>query len=741
MGTRLNRRVMWTVASLAAWLMFTAAQAGAADDCCGRLRTCAERRSPMDDYDSDCDNTESGRPAYQRTDNALLLAARYGRVGLVKQLLSEGAPVDTKGGLDQTALMEAAQNGHVAVVRLLVRRGADINAKDDISQTALMLAAGKGHVRVVTALLKRGADVNARSGFGTTALMEAIRECRLDVAKALVDGGADINATDKRGTSILMQEVRKGNGETVELLLRYGADCNIRDKGGDYALKIALRNGDRELASLLGRHGATSDEPPLVLASYLGIAGEVERLLRQGADVNTADKFYGRTALMWAAEQGNEKVVGLLLDKGADVNAKSPEGWTALMSAAMGGDPEVVRRLLDKGADVQAEDAFHRRSGLAWAFDDPFFDELMDLLRERGAVLSLHLAAGLGDLKAVHRLIREGADVNAKEGNGATPLMRAAATGNLEIVRLLLDTGADPNAKDEGGRTALMKVSSDHPEVALLLVVRGAQGDSARTVHERKVEAMAQEGGEGLDEYFREYHEASMKLGHDKQLHSGAFSLAFSCPKNGELERTCLSDAFEPGREVVLFPDQASCVTKTGTSFDHDHFRVIVRSTVLEKNGQCPNDYQGVAVVGKDPVKVRLIPREEAPVLVPEDVASRAWVLIETGEPLQPPWPWTGLSLSVIRSTGRSLFVFGSDDGTDGGLVLEAHGTMTRLDGWCTSRHVFFTVEDKLHLAYINSCCGCDWRYLVVYDLSEVTPKKAYVRRIPGIDPNATSNR
>ena len=86
----------------------------------------------------------------------------------------------------------------------------------------------------------------------------------------------------------------------------------------------------------------------------------------------------------------------------------------------------------------------------------------------------LRRAASNGDVASVHKLITEGADVNAQDNHGYTALISAASKGNLEIVRLLLDANADPNLQTSFGATALSLASAHHPEVVRMLLVAGA---------------------------------------------------------------------------------------------------------------------------------------------------------------------------------------------------------------------------------------------------------------------------
>src|SRR3989338_5994357 len=78
-----------------------------------------------------------------------------------------------------------------------------------------------------------------------------------------------------------------------------------------------------------------------------------------------------------------------------------------------------------------------------------------------GCATPLQMAARSGDIEAAHKLIEQGADVNAKDNNGQTPLHWAASNGNKEAAELLISKGADVNAKDNNGQTPLHWVASN----------------------------------------------------------------------------------------------------------------------------------------------------------------------------------------------------------------------------------------------------------------------------------------
>ena len=141
------------------------------------------------------------------------------------------------------------------------------------------------------------------------------------------------------------------------------------------------------------------------------------------------------------------------LAKGTDVNTKDARGSTLLMHAAAAGSPEAVKLLLESGADVNA----------------------------KNEVDATALILGAGNAEKARMLVEKGADVNAHSKLGRTPLMIAAGCdGCAATVKLLLDKGADPNAKDKQGNTPLAAASwGDISESVKLLLAKGAGADVA----------------------------------------------------------------------------------------------------------------------------------------------------------------------------------------------------------------------------------------------------------------------
>jgi cytohesin len=183
-----------------------------------------------------------------------------------------------------------------------------------VSVSKLLEATISGDVKSVKKLLKEGADPNVRDEKGRTPLHHAVKDNRLDIVKLLVESGADVNAPDNYGLTPLHYAVHSGYEKLVDFLLRHGADPNAKDIGGYTPLHISAFEGHPATIILPLELGDSSEEPE----TYMRIA---KLLIKSGADVNMKNNG-GRTPLHAAVLRNRIDIVRLLLESGADPNAR-----------------------------------------------------------------------------------------------------------------------------------------------------------------------------------------------------------------------------------------------------------------------------------------------------------------------------------------------------------------------------------------------------------------------------------
>ena len=181
---------------------------------------------------------------------------------------------------------------------------------------------------------------------------------------------------------------------------------------------------------------------PLYYASSVGLYKLVRILLNKGADVNAPGGLY-HNALQAASAGGYSRVVSELLENGADINASGRNFGNALQAASLKGHDHVVQMLLEKGADVNASGG---RYGNA-----------------------LQAASIGGHTHVVQMLLEKGADVNASGGRFGNALRAALfgdttqaawSKGHVHVMKMLLQKGADVNALSENDRNTLQSALS-----------------------------------------------------------------------------------------------------------------------------------------------------------------------------------------------------------------------------------------------------------------------------------------
>jgi ankyrin repeat protein len=438
-------------------------------------------------------------------------AAKNSDKAALRLLLKPGVNVNASQGDGTTALHWASYRDDLEAADLLIRAGANVNAVNDLGVTPLWAASQNGSVAMVRKLLAAGANPNAKLESGETLVMTAARAGKADVLELLLAKGADPNARGIRGQTALMWAAAQQHPEATKVLLAHKADLNARSDVWTQLWQTAPEQDvhpDYQVNVKLG------GDTPLLFAARAGDLESAKLLVAAGANVND-ESAYGTSAAVLATHSGNVELLRFLLDKDANPNA-STAGYTALHAAILRANPAAVAVLLEHGADANAKlraSTPVRRESQDYYFHPAFV----------GAT-PFWLAARFGQPETMRLLAQHGADPSfvqdvtiwgrrgknseyAKVKPGAiTPLMAALGMGRgagfraappnerepraLECVKVAVEAGAPINAADADGRTALENATAmGYKSVVEYLTSKGAKLDHpARPLRREPVE-------------------------------------------------------------------------------------------------------------------------------------------------------------------------------------------------------------------------------------------------------------
>lgn len=404
-------------------------------------------------------------PVVQEDDVWTLM--QKGETDKVKQLFQgkmDPRSTDEKG---RTPLLRAAELRDAPLVSFFITLGTPVDQPDNGGRRALAIACAQNDPETVKNLVAGGANIFLKSSATDPSPAEQAFSQGGSLLSALMTKDT-VRARSPDGETLLSMAVQRGNLEAVQSILALGAVVNERDGAGKTALDRAYEHGDSYqhalIAEVLVKAGGLSNNQ-----AYAYFAPAVRTW---NYNLRYSD---GLTPLHYAAREGQGGFVTLLLERGAEINAKSASGSTPLQEAVRTGQIGIMKQLLAKGADTNIRDA-------------------------KGNT-ALHIVLPLQVRKeGIALLLSHGAKPNIRDDHGDSPLQIAIDLNmGVEIEKMLIDAGADVNNRNVEGKTPLhTAVEQDRMEYIPLLLQRGADIFATDTVGNTPFDGALQKNGEAL---------------------------------------------------------------------------------------------------------------------------------------------------------------------------------------------------------------------------------------------------
>ena len=325
--------------------------------------------------------------------------------------------------------------------------------RDTTWADALTILAARDRDDLVTAIVGAGIDPDRQNSQGSTALRNAILAEAENAVAALVSLGADVT-TERDGLTATAMAEATGNDAIMRLLETSGEFSDAT------RLAIAAQTGDLDRIEALLANGTDVNArdaggyTPILHASLAGHVDAVLVLSERGGQVEAASSE-GLTSFGVLVMAGGTEIVGELLSRGANPNHKM-NGIPVLSLAVVAGDDAMVELLLERGADSALASEDGATPGmLAMSLGRSDLARRLGGIPEPAPAADFMAAVNDGDVDAVKRLLAEGEDPNQTADNGMPSIVIAAGNGDRGTVNALLWAGADITASDRNGNTAI----------------------------------------------------------------------------------------------------------------------------------------------------------------------------------------------------------------------------------------------------------------------------------------------
>ncbi|XP_065835337.1 putative ankyrin repeat protein RF_0381 [Oscarella lobularis] len=386
-----------------------------------------------------CDVWKKDRDGY----GLLHFAAWNNRLNVAEHLINNGINIELQTNWGNTPFLLACANGNGTLVDLLISKGCNRLAESKSGRGALALAIISRQFEMTKKLVEMGFDVNQPCGeVGYTSLHWAISEESNQIINFLIDSGANLEAETKLGsTPLMIAVIWHDNVELVDLLISKGCDVWKKDRDGYGLLHFAAWNNRLNVAEHLINNGINIElqnnrgKTPFLLACANGNAALVDLLISKGCN-RLAESKSGRGALALAILARQFEMTKKLVEMGFDVNQPCGEvGYTSLHWAVSKESNQIVNFLIEKGANLEAKTKTGRTPIMITVYK--------------------------GNVDLLDLLISKGCDVRAKDECGHGLLVAAVWGERVDMFKTILRMGFDVNEKCSNGRTCLHWAAAD----------------------------------------------------------------------------------------------------------------------------------------------------------------------------------------------------------------------------------------------------------------------------------------
>ncbi len=483
---------------------------------------------------------EAECPGKPWIDARLLAAAAHGDRKRIEAFVLLGADVNvsTTHNADTPLHLACSSPGdRVACVKLLLQYGAVVGKKDKKNSTPLHIAAARADLLMMKVLLEAGADPVAVDDGGESCLYKACATGSVAAVKLLLNGsegavGSASNGLIDLDSSFPLHFVAQNGSVVVLRAMLEAGKCNVNalNKAKETPLDCACAAEVVSNAQILLLAGGTATKSHPFLYKLLesaidrGAVDEVHALIKGGLDV-TRKKMggSGRYALQAAVEKGNLEISELLADAGCRFDTKlGKNNKTPFMIAVDKNHIEIAKLAVKKGVGLDSEAILSwiwscAAAGLSVAVSlcsDLGLDPNKAPFVAKSGETALHAAATAGQRDWVRDFVRVGANVNAVDGNGCTPIMVAALAGKMDVCKVLLEEGeceldhisknglqlihilADAGKEDTleivlDLNPELVDVPNLHEETPLMLAVKKSREGAVRLLLDRRANLFA----------------------------------------------------------------------------------------------------------------------------------------------------------------------------------------------------------------------------------------------------------